>query len=61
MCVCQSRAGELPLSIGRLKANGGEDFEIFLQENVGFTLSADTTDVLNDTKLDFGDCALRGA
>ena len=28
--------------------------------NQGFTLSADTTDVMNDTKLDFRNCYLKG-
>ena len=50
-------AGELPLWIGRLKANGGK---VALGGNQGFTLSADITDVMGDTKLDFSQCYLRG-
>ena len=41
-----------------MKANG---CDVDLGENKGFTLSADITDVLNDTKLDFSDCCLHGA
>ena len=51
------RAGELPLSIGRLKAKG---CSVDLTGNQGFTLSAFITDVLNDTKLDFSDCCIQG-
>ena len=44
---------ELPLSIDRLKANG---CNVHLHGNQGFMLSADITDVMNDTKLDFSNC-----
>ena len=51
-------AGELPLAIGRLKANGcGVD----LRDNKGFTLSNDISAVADATKLDFSNCYLTGA
>ena len=51
-------AGELPLAIGRLKANG---CEVELSGNKGFTLSNDISMVADATKLDFRNCYLRGA
>ena len=51
------RTGELPLSIGRLKANG---CSANLYGNNGFTLSSDTSTVEGATKLDFGNLDLRG-
>ena len=56
--ACSSRAGELPLAIGQLKANG---CKINLYGNKGFTLSHDISSVANATKLDFSDCYLGGA
>ena len=52
------RAGELPLAIGQLKANGC-DIDLFL--NKGFTLSSDISAVEDATKLDFSGCYLSGA
>ena len=52
-----NRTGELPLSIGRLKANG---CRIDLSGNDGFTLSCDTSTVEGTTKLDFKGLGLRG-
>jgi hypothetical protein len=51
------RTGELPLSIGRLKANG---CDVSLNGNKGFTLSTDISDVLNAKKLDYSNCCLTG-
>ena len=51
------RTGELPLSIGRLKANG---CRVNLSGNNGFELSSDTSAVEDATKLDFSDLGLRG-
>ena len=56
--ACSSRAGELPLAIGQLKANG---CKIDLSGNKGFTLSHDIRSVANATKLDFTNCDLGGA
>ena len=50
-------AGELPLAIGRLKANG---CKVNLFGNNGFTLSADISAVADATKLDFSSCYLGG-
>ena len=52
------RAGELPLAIGQLKANG---CNISLHGNKGFTLSSDISAVKDATKLDFRKCYLSGA
>ena len=52
------RAGELPLAIGQLKANG---CNINLYDNLGFTLSSDISAVKDANKLDFSDCCLSGA
>ena len=51
-------AGELPLAIGQLKANG---CNIDLYGNKGFTLSSDISAVKDATKLNFSGCYLRGA
>ena len=51
------RTGELPLSIGRLKANG---CHVNIDDNNGFTLSSDTSTVEGATKLDFSGMCLRG-
>ena len=51
------RTGELPLSIGRLKANG---CSVNLYNNNGFTLSSDISTVEGATKLDFRGLGLRG-
>ena len=56
--ACSSRAGELPLAIGQLKANG---CTVNLPGNKGFTLSHDISSVANATKLDFRNCYLGGA
>ena len=56
--ACSSRAGELPLTIGQLKANG---CKVELYGNKGFTLSHDIRSVANATKLDFSECYLGGA
>ena len=53
----QLDAGELPLSVGRLKANG---CSVDLQGNQTFTLSTDIENVSNETKLDFRYCFLEG-
>ena len=52
--------GELPLAIGRLKANG---CQVYLGGNKGFTLSSDISAVEDATKLDFSEmgCFLSGA
>ena len=50
------RTGELPLSIGSLKANG---CRVDLSGNV-VKLSSDTSTVHDATKLDFSDLGLRG-
>ena len=53
------RAGELPLAIGQLKANG---CKVYLNGNNGFTLSSDISAVKDATKLDFSSgCYLSGA
>ena len=49
----QFHAGELPLAIGQLKANG---CEVELGGNKGFTLSSDISSVMHATKLDFRGC-----
>ena len=51
------RTGELPLSIGRLVANG---CRVNLDDNNGFTLSSDISTVEGATKLDFSGLGLRG-
>ena len=51
-------AGELPLAIGQLKANG---CKVDLSGNKGFTLASDISAVSGVTKLDFRDCYLSGA
>ena len=56
--ACSSRAGELPLAIGQLKANG---CKVDLSLNKGFTLSHDIRSVANATKLDFSNCSVKGA
>ena len=58
LCLLIARAGELPLAIGQLKANG---CEVDLSNNKGFTLSHDISSVADATKLDFSDCYLGGA
>ena len=50
-------AGELPLTIGMLKANG---CDVDLRGNKGFTLSSDISAVSTATKLDFSNCYLQG-
>ena len=61
------RTGELPLSVGRLKATKTRNnveiagCRVNLKGNKGFNLSADITDVLHDTKLDFRNCYIQGA
>ena len=50
--------GELPLTIGQLKANG---CKVDLSGNKGFTLSSDISAVMDAAKLDFSDCCLSGA
>ena len=50
--------GELPLTIGQLKASG---CEVQLYGNKGFTLSSDISAVMDAAKLDFSDCYLSGA
>ena len=50
--------GELPLSIGRLKANV---YRVNLGGNNEFTLSSNISTVMDATKLDFVDCYLSGA
>merc|ERR1712185_140276 len=47
--------GELPLTIGQLKANG---CEVTLRGNKGFTLSSDISAVMDARKLDFSGCSL---
>ena len=42
--ACSSRAGELPLAIGQLKANG---CKVDLYGNKGFTLSSDISAVMD--------------
>ena len=54
------RAGELPLAIGQLKANGC-DVDLSGNNLKGFTLSCDISAVKDATKLDFGSCYLSGA
>jgi hypothetical protein len=49
--------GDLPLVLGRFKANG---CEVDLSGNDGFVLSTDITDVAYDTVLDFTNCQLEG-
>ena len=51
-------AGELPLAIGQLKANG---CSVNLYGNQGFTLSSDISAVADATMLDFRECYLSGA
>ena len=50
--------GELPLTIGQLKANG---CQFYLHGNKGFTLSSDISAVMDATKLVFSGCDLSGA
>ena len=52
------RAGELPLAIGQLKANG---CKVDLYGNKGFTLSSDISAVKDATNLDFSGYFLSGA
>ena len=56
--LAYARTGELPLAIGRLKADG---CEIKLSGNQDFTLSNDISAVMDATKLEFGSCSLSGA
>ena len=50
--------GELPLTIGVLKARG---CEVKLEGNEGFELSRDTSTVATAKALDYSFCHLRGA
>ena len=52
------RAGELPLTIGMLKANG---CYVNLGGNNRFTLASDISAVANATKLDFSSLNLEGS
>ena len=49
---------ELPLAIGKFKAN---NCRVDLSGNQGFVLSSDVSAVLNVTALDFSSCHLEGA
>ena len=51
------RAGELPLTIGMLKANG---CKVNLDGNKGFIVASDISAVVNATKLDFRALNLEG-
>ena len=56
--IYDAASGELPLTFGRLKAEG---CEVDLSGNQQLSLSPDVTHVENEPKLDFKDLNLKGA